>query len=208
MKTEKIGGGAALLNTGVAVGNLVVVFGVLGAAVAADPARVTALVVTRPAPLLWLEGFKILAAAAVFVLVQVLDQRLRATAVPGLTIARMSGLLSALLLLLAGLLGGLAILQGGYGLGTALLPAGATYANINSWINRLGLTALFCNGVWLLLIGWNARNTHRLPPGLCYLAMIGGIANLLALILPPVALLALVLGLLWSLWLGVLLIAA
>jgi hypothetical protein len=144
----------------------------------------------------------VLAAAANLVLTVFFFQYLRADTARTATLATTSGALAVLLLLLAGLLGALAILQGGYGLGVALAPTGMTYAGMNHFVNRLGLTALLCNGLWLLLVGWQTRKTGRLPPGLCGFTMAAGVANMLAFAVPPIALLALVLGLGWSLWLG------
>ena len=64
---QKAGGAASLLNASIAIANTVVVFGVLGAAVAANPARIADMVTTQPAPLLLLEFFKILSAGATLV---------------------------------------------------------------------------------------------------------------------------------------------
>lgn len=202
MKRQQIGGWAALVNAGIAVGNLVVVFAILGAAAAADPAKIAELVVRRPAPLLWLEFFKILAASASVIVIYVLHQRFSARARRGIKIITLCGVAAALLLLLAGVIGGFAIRQAGEGWGGAWLPAGVTYQSLNTFINRLGLAALFANGLWLLGINWLAHKHHDLPVGLCYLGLLLGGASLLPFFLPPLALLGLLLGLVWSVWLG------
>ena len=57
---QRAGGAASLLNAAIAIANLAAVFGMLGAEVAANPARVVDMVTTQPLPLLLLECFKIL----------------------------------------------------------------------------------------------------------------------------------------------------
>ncbi|MFN8495369.1 MAG: hypothetical protein U0350_47680 [Caldilineaceae bacterium] len=202
MNTQRIGGWAALLNAGVAAGNLWVVLVVLGPTVAANPASIAPLIMTRPAPLLWLECFKLLAAWASLIVLCVLYHQLRPSSPQVLPIATLSGLMAALLLLLAGWIGLGALFYARYDMGSSLLRLPITDAHMNRLITTLGLAALFANGLWLWGVCWVARKTGHLPVGLCRLGFLLGSANVLALAARPVALLALCLGLIWSLWLG------
>jgi hypothetical protein len=199
---QRIGGWAALLNVGVAIGNLVVVFGILGPEVAGDPAMIAGLVATRPAPLLWLEGFKLVAAVVSLVVVWALAQRLPANSTQVCKGVTACGVISALLLMVAGLAGVVAVSLTGRTWGADVLPTALTYERVNALINRLGLAALFCHGLWLLGIGRLVRKTDDWPVGLGYLSLLSGVINLLTFALPPLALLALLSGLVWSLWLA------
>lgn len=203
MLTPRTGGLASLLNAALAIGSLIVVFGGLGPAVAADPSGVAALVTTRPAPLLALEAFKVLSAAAAMITILVLHRRLAPGAPQLLWVATGAGLLAALLLAIAGVAGTATILYArqaaaaaGDGPGDASL-----YLAVNTVVNGIGLAALAINGVWYGLTSWAARR-GGLPRGLTTLGLALGILSLVAWALPPLALLVLVLGLGWSIWLG------
>lgn len=206
MKSQLIGGLAALSNALIAVGNFVIVLTWLGAEVAADPNRVAALVITHPAPLLWLEGLKILAALANMLVIWEIDQRLGKSSLAIVRLASWIGVFAAGLLLLAGGIGILAILQAQQPMKIDVGQLPITYAGMNHVINRLGLSALLGNGLWLLVIGGLARKSQRLPGRFCWFTLLLGIVNVAAFFLPPAAMLALLFGLIWSLWLARLLL--
>src|SRR5713226_648234 len=96
---QKAGGATSLLNASIAIANMLIVFGVLGAEVAASPARVAEIVNTQSRPLLLLEFFKILSAAAAFVTVLAIRQRLHRYASQQVKLATIMGVISVVLLL-------------------------------------------------------------------------------------------------------------
>jgi hypothetical protein len=65
-------------------------------------------------------------------------------------------------------------------------------------IGLLGIAVIFLNGVWYILISWSALKYNRLPKPLSYLGLGMGLLSLL----PPLGILVLLFGVVWSLWLG------
>ncbi len=203
---QKAGGAASLLNASIAIANIVVVFGVLGAAVAASPARVAGIVTTQPAPLLLLEFFKILSALAALITVLAVHQRLHRNASQWVKRATIAGVISAILLFTAGIVGAIAIALAHRSDGAGQSAGVSWYLTLNATINGLGLAAVFANGIWYLLVSLAAISMGWLPRILCYLGVPLGVASMMAFVLPPVALLVLLLGLVWAIWLGVFLL--
>jgi hypothetical protein len=203
---QKAGGSASWLNAVIAVANMVVVFGVLGPAVAADQARVMEFVINRPWPILLLELFKILSALAGLVVVLAVRQRFQPVVSQQIKFATISGVLSNVLLLIAGVVGAIAITFAGRGGGAGQPSDGSLYITFTAVINGLGLAALFVNGLWYLLVSLAGRKTGLLPGGLSYLGFPLAMASFVVFFLPPVGLLVLLLGLIWSIWLGLVLI--
>jgi hypothetical protein len=202
---QKAGGAASLLNASIAIANLVVVFGVLGADVAASPARVAGIVTTRPVPLLLLEFFKIFSGLAAIVTVLSVHQSLRRVS-QQVKLATGAGVISAVLLLTAGIVGAIAIALANPSDGARQSAGVSVYLILNATINNLGLAAVFAYGVWYLLVSLAALKMGLLPRRLCYLGVPLGVASLVAFVAPPVALLVLFLGLAWAIWLGVFLL--
>ena len=203
---QRAGGAASLMNAAIAIGNIVVVFGVLEADVAASPERVASLVTTQPAPLLALEFFKIVSALAATVTVLAVHQRLGRHAARPSKLAAVAGIISAVLLLTAGIVGAIAITFANSSAGPGPASSMSLYLSLNTTVNGLGLAAVFANGIWYLLVSLAAVHTPWLPRGLVYLGVPLGVASLVAVVAPPAALLVLVLGLVWAVWLGLFLL--
>lgn len=64
----------------------------------------------------------------------------------------------------------------------------------------------YATGWALLLIGWAALKTKGLPRILSYLFMVVGIVMILAFVVQPFMFVSLFLGIIWGLWLGVVLL--
>jgi hypothetical protein len=202
LNLQKAGGISSLVNACMAVANMIIIFGVLGAEVAASPARVADIVRTQPFPLLLLECFKVISALAAMVTVLAMRQRLSQHASWPVTLATIAGVLSVILLLAAGMLGAVAIaLANLSGWAGAPMEAGS-YRALNTNVNGLGLMAVFANGIWYLFVSRLALKTSVLPRALCLVGLPLGVASVVALVVPPVALLVLLLGLVWAIWLG------
>jgi hypothetical protein len=195
---QKAGGIAALLGALLAVANLVVIFGLIGPSVLGDRARLVDIAITQPAPLLALDLIKLLSAAAALVLVVALPRRLRAA--PDLMrLATACGIISIALLLANAVISYTVVAQaaGFYGGDPAI------YLAVNAIINALGFAAIFANGGWYLLVSWTALAAGELPKALALLGLVLGVISLLVFVLQPLALAVLLIGLIWSTWLGV-----
>jgi hypothetical protein len=200
---QKAGGAASLLNASISIANIIVIFGVLGADAAASPARVAGIATTQPVPLLLLEFFKILSALAAIVTVLAVHQVLRRHASKQVKLATGSALISAALLLIAGVVGAFAITLANPSDGARQSAGMFLYGTLNATINSLGLAAVFAFGIWYLLVSLAALKMRLLPRLLCYFGVPLGVASLVAFVAPPVALLVLLLGLVWAVWLGI-----
>ncbi len=82
----------------------------------------------------------------------------------------------------------------------------AAYLAVRAVSNALNTGAIFAAGWAILLSGWAARKTRGLPSGLAYLLMLAGALSVLALLVPPLSLIAPLLYIVWSIWLGIVLL--
>jgi hypothetical protein len=69
-----------------------------------------------------------------------------------------------------------------------------------------GVAGYFTHGWTLLLIGWAALKTISLPRILSYLFVLAGIVNILEFVVQPLMFVAILLGIVWGLWLGIVLL--
>src|SRR5215208_7033187 len=104
-KLSKAGAIASLLNAIISIANIIVVFGVLGAEVVADPTLVVERVRVQPLPLTLLEVFKIVSAFATLFVILAIHQRQIHAATRVIQLATWAGVVSVLLLLSAGTFG-------------------------------------------------------------------------------------------------------
>jgi hypothetical protein len=72
--------------------------------------------------------------------------------------------------------------------------------------NALNTGAIFASGWAVLLIGLAALGTRKLPKLLAWLLVLAGVLAVLAFLIPVFALLAPFLYILWSIWLGIVLL--
>jgi succinate dehydrogenase/fumarate reductase cytochrome b subunit len=150
----------------------------------------------NPLPLLLQDALKFLSAATAFGLIFALWKRLRDSAPKAMHIATVFGLLAVGLLLANAALSLFAVSQA-----ASRSQNMADGDTLNRVIGILGMGAIMVNGVWYLLVNWSARKSGSLPLGLCWLGLIVGAASLV----PFLALGVLVLGIVWAVWLGIVL---
>ncbi|MBI5876131.1 MAG: hypothetical protein HZB53_00655 [Chloroflexi bacterium] len=201
---QKPGGIASLLNALIAVANLVIVFAVLGPALSYAPrdsiAATAALVKLNPAPLIALEVLKLLSAACGLVIVLAIRERMTARTAPNVRWAMLAGFAGTALLSLAGLVGVFAIAQAGRaGAADAVVSA---YEELSAQVTYIGLFALLANGVWLLLTASAAIKRGGLPLRLAHFTFLFGALNVLGFLLPPLAIVVLLIGLVWNVTFG------
>ena len=83
--------------------------------------------------------------------------------------------------------------------------ASAAYLGVNAVNGALGLSAVFAFGWWLLLVNWQALKMSVLPKPMCYIGLVFGVACILFFAIQLLAPVTLVLGLVWTPWLGIVL---
>lgn len=181
---------AAFVQAFAAAASLVTAVALIGLAALSDPARLAALAVHNPLPLLLQDSLKFVSAAASIVVIVALFRRLRPAAPTAAGVAAACGLLAVTLLLANAALSLAAVTQARAGL--------AVDARLSGLVGLLGMAAIAVNGLWYLLVSWTARTAARLPLALCWLGLALGVLSLV----PFLALLVLVLSVVWSLWLG------
>jgi hypothetical protein len=208
---QRVGGGFALLQGALFVLLLVYqivlrpALGLGGPGDPLDPAK--ALPAAAASPLFGvLFLLQIGFAATTLVTVLALEARLRAGAPDPMRVATAAGLGAAVLFLAAGMTGfvGVPLLAGLYPQNPA--GAGAAYLAGDAVGSGLVAGAIFAAGWWALLASWAARRTAALPGPLAYLGLLFGAASILAFLVPPLMLLGAITGLIWSLWLGAVLV--
>jgi hypothetical protein len=84
--------------------------------------------------------------------------------------------------------------------------AGAAYIALSSVIGGLGDAATFAVGSFQLLVSWAALQRGGLPKPLSYLGLLAGAVGILAFTIPQGGLIGAAIALVWSLWLGVVLL--
>jgi hypothetical protein len=205
---QKPGGAAALLKAAAAAANLIIIFAVLGPAVAIAPRSAiggaAALVAANAAPLVALELLKIVSAACLLVIVLAVRERMLAVNAANVRWAMLAGFAGAVLLTLGGLVGLFAIAQAGRAGGTP--DALAAYEDVSGTVTYIGLFALLAVGIWCLLTAGAAIRRGGLSLRLAYFTFLYGALNVLAFFLPPLSLLVTVVELLWACWLGLFLL--
>lgn len=181
---------AAFVQAFAAAASLVTAVALIGLAALSDPARLAALAVHNPLPLLLQDSLKFVSAAASIVVIVALFRRLRSAAPTAAGVAAACGLLAVTLLLANAALSLAAVMQA--------MAGQAVDARLTGLVGLSGMAAIAVNGLWYLLVGWTARTAARLPLALCWLGLALGVLSLV----PFLALLVLVLSVVWSLWLG------
>lgn len=205
---QKIGGIAAITEGLLFILFPVFLFAILpaqglaaGPNVLADPRSV--LPAAAQSPTVAIFGFlDVLVGVALLLVVLALHERLQTDSPVVTRIATTSGLAAALLFLAVGMgrftnVSQLANLysQDPTGVATAYLAASTAIEGLNNG-------ATFAFGWWVVLISWAGLRPSGLPKFLNYLGLLLGATNIITFLLPIPPLL----GIVWFLWLGVVLL--
>lgn len=210
---EKVGGVFALLLGVLFVLLLVFQFvirpsqGIASPQDTGDPAKYLPAVVASPI-LLMIFLLQVGFAIALLATALGLEERLRAEGSGLARLATAAATVGAALFLATGMAGwlGVPVVAGLYAQNPAL--AGPAFVGGSAIAAGLAQGAIFATGWWALLANWTAARSAALPAPLAYLGLLFGAAGVLAFLLPPLSLLGAVLGIAWSLWLGVVLLRA
>jgi hypothetical protein len=190
---QKLGGIAALVNVIVAIATLAIVIFLIGLSAIADPNKLIDLAIHNPTPLLIQDGLKFISAGISSILILALANYLQRDASVLLSIATGLGFLSVFCLVGNATLSLYAISQAST-YDQAALPG----SHLSSMIGILAVAALGFDGLWLLLVSWTALKSQQIPSALCYLGLGIGVLGLV----PPLAIIVLLLSMVWSGWIG------
>ena len=207
---QKIGGIAAILQGILFIIFPLFLFAILpslglaattGPNALADPAQV--LPAASQSPLVSIFGLlDVPVAVCLMLVVLALHERLQAESPSLIWIATGAGLVGTVLFLAVGMgrFASVAQLSALYpqdpaGVATAYLAAGTVVEALNN-------AAVFAYGCWVLLASWASLQTGRLPKLLGYLGLLLGLTGIITFLFPVPP----VLGILWFLWLGAVLL--
>ena len=175
--------------------------GITGPADGINPAKVFPAVST----LRLLFSIPILFAIAVSLTVLALNERLKEHAPARLRIATNSGLSGAVLFLAAGMFAfvGLPELASVYSQNSAGVTT-ADLALADGVATGLLTAGIFASGWWVLLASWAAIQ-GGLPKILSYVGLLFGALSILAFAIPPFSIIGAFVGIVWAVWLGIVL---
>lgn len=137
-----------------------------------------------------------------------LDERLQAGSPAVVRIATMLGLASALLFFAVGGLRFTSYPQLSSLYSQDPGAVGAAYLGYLMVDSGLDRAAIFASGWWLLLMNWVALPLREWSKALSYLGLLVGMGGILGGAMPSLAPIALLLYIVWFLWLGITLVRA
>jgi Domain of unknown function (DUF4386) len=195
--SQKHGGISAFANAVVAAATLIVALVLIGPAALIDPTKLIEMAINNPAPLILQDLLKIISAGISVILILVLLKFLNQKKSIALRIGASAGFLAVICLIANAAMSLYAISKA-----PTFLENGEAGMKLNLVITIFGLATLILNGIWLLILHWVAIKTKCLPKALAYLGLTMGTLSLL----PPFGILVLLLSIVWSIWIGMILI--
>ena len=185
-------------------------FGFQGPNDFADPAKVLPFAASQPFVAFWLFPGDILFAVFLILTVMGLDDRLRSNSPFLVRLATAAGLIATALILANGTIGA-SVLQLAHGYPENQDIAGTTFLTLSLVSsNGVGLVSggIFAYGWWALLVSWVALRAGVFPKALNYVGMLFGVAGIGAIFILPLGFVGPVVGIVWCLWLGMVLLRA
>jgi len=210
----KVAGVGALLQGVFFVIVLVLILGVLpgfglqGPKDFADPAKVLPFIASQPFVAFWLFPGDILFAVFLFLAVIGLHDYLQAQLPFLMRLATGAGLVATALILANGTIGA-SMLQLARNYPQNRDAAETTFLTLSLVSsNGVGLVSggIFAYGWWAVLISWVALRAGIFPKALNYVGLLFGIAGIGAIVILPLGFLGPVIGIVWCIWLGVVLL--
>jgi hypothetical protein len=204
---ERTAGAVALLQAVAFLAIVVFNFALLptlglgGADAFRDPARVLQV---GNSPLLWLSHLpNAVFSLTLVVLALALAERLR-TKTPMLTsLSVVSAVIASAAFLALGMVRMIGIPELARLSVDGQAAAGPAYLALNVVTHGIQIAGIFGWGWWALLVGWAALRSAQLPRLLCYLGLLWGVLGILTFAVAPLSLVGVLVGLIWSVWLGV-----
>ncbi len=210
---QKVGGVGAFLQAAFFVMLFVYIFvvlpsqGLAGPTALNDPAK--ALPFAANSPILSLVNLIFVPLViGIILVVLALYERLQAGSPGVVRIATAAGLVATALFLARAMIGFIAPPQLAQLYAHNPAEAGAAYLALSLVIGGLNNAAIFAVGSFQLLVSWAALRTGGLSKPLSYLGLLTGVVGILAFTIPLGGLIGAAITLVWSLWLGVVLLRA
>jgi hypothetical protein len=183
-------------------------FGLQGPNDFADPAKVLPFTANQPFVAFWLFAGDVLFAVFLILTVMGLYERLQSNSPALMRLATAAGLVATALILANGTIGA-SVLQLAHGYPQNQDAARITFLTLSLVSsNGVGLVSggIFAYGWWAVLVSWVALRAGTFPKALNYVGMLFGVAGIGAIFILPLGFLGPVVGILWCLWLGVVLL--
>ena len=86
------------------------------------------------------------------------------------------------------------------------VEANATYLTVTLITGALRLGAIFAYGWWVFMVSWIGNTTKQFSKPMNYLGFVLGVLGIINFIIQPVAVVTVILGVVWSVWLGLVLL--
>lgn len=203
---QKVGGYAAIAQGLGFVALLIILFTVFvpkGLTPPVDPAKEIAAAAGSPAPFLIINLIVVLFSITIILVTLALNDRLQAGAPTRMRLAVIAATIGGALFLANGIISftGYPPLVLTLSL-TDNAAAIATVRALDAVVEGLLSAAIFAYGASALLWGWGALSTKGLPMPLSYFVLLAGGVAVLSFVVPPFGLIGPVINVVWSLWLG------
>lgn len=190
---QQFGGIAALCNVFVGLATLVVVLVWIGPEAILNRRLLMQMAVSNPAPLFAQDLLKLAAAMISVMLILAFDERFRVVAPKAMSVAGVFGFASVSTLIANAALSAYAVMQAS----TSQLTE-STGEHLNMIVGVLAVAVVVLNGIWYLLTSRAALRAATYPKRLAQLGLvIGGMS-----LVPPLAIVVLLLSVAWSAWLA------
>jgi hypothetical protein len=185
-------------------------FGLQGPGDFADPAKVLPFVASQPLIAFWVYPGDILFAVFLILPVVGLHDRLHSQSPALMSLASAAGLVATTLILANGTIGA-SLLQLAHSYPQNRAAAENAFLTLNLVSsNGVGLVSggIFAYGWWAALVSWAALRTGTFPKILNYVGLLFGLLGIGAILIQPLGLLGPIVGIVWCLGLGVVLLRA
>jgi hypothetical protein len=193
----KIASIAAILNAVFGLTTFIIVLGWVG--ITADSEKFAAMARSNPLPLILLDVLKVCMSIAFAILVIYFYQQFKTKNSGAIKWATIFAVLSIIFLLKNAAISMFLVLSPSWKMDFLTAELMAT---LNILIIVLAFSSIFLSGLWYLVINNTARKHHIFEKSFCYLGVALGVVSLL----PPLALVVLILSIIWCSWLGILLL--
>ena len=185
-------------------------FGLQGPNDFADPAKVLPFVASQPLVAFWLFPGDIFFAAFLILTVVGVYERLQNNSPTLIRLATAAGLIATTLILANSTIGA-SVIQLAHNYPQNRDTAAAAFLTLSLVSsNGVGLVSggIFAYGWWAALISWAALRAGIFPKSLNYVGIVFGAAGIGAIFILPLGFLGPVVGIVWCIWLGVVLLRA
>jgi hypothetical protein len=194
---QKVSGIAAIIHSLLSFTTLIVVLYSLGIAPSTD--RLAEIARSNPFPIVLLDIIKILSSITALILINFLYRYFKDNNLGSVKWGSVAGITSIICLLTNAVISLLLVLSASSEI-NLLTPERISTMRI--LVIVFGISSIFFNGLWYIAINRKALKNKIFPAFFCYLGIALGVISLI----PPLSQIVLVLVIVWSLWLGIILL--